>query len=303
MRLPHWILFAAFAVASLVAFRNIFLIGFIAPVLIAAYFRPPIRWKAVMPTVRWALPTLIAIGVIIGIGRGSFFQLRVATWTVPSGAADYLLANHVTATMFNTYEQGGYLIWRLWPQERVFIDGRALSESANRDYRQILYNFGSAVDQVSGPRADLLNRYGIQVVVMNTLEYISGAVYPLAIALANPGNEDWQLVYDDPQALVFLRGPPANTPVIRDKFARVLVHLDTECAAYIEHSPDTPNCAELWRTIGFATGKSRGPAICCCCTCPTRPNATRRRRKSGGRSAVARFRGCRPGLPVRPRQQ
>ena len=108
--------------------------------------------------------------------------------------------------MFNTYEYGGYLIWRLWPAERTFIDGRALSESVFQDYARILYNHDASDGLPSGE--DLLNRYGVQVIVMNTFEYASGPVYLLAPALADPAQTAWKLVYNDPQALVFMRTPP-----------------------------------------------------------------------------------------------
>ena len=58
--------------------------------------------------------------------------LRPAGWRYPDGAARFLLANHIGGPMFNTYEYGGYLMWRLWPQERVFIDGRALNVNEAR---------------------------------------------------------------------------------------------------------------------------------------------------------------------------
>jgi len=32
---------------------------------------------------------------------------------------------------------------------------------------------------------------------MNTFEYASGGIYPLALALGNPAGSEWQLVYDD----------------------------------------------------------------------------------------------------------
>jgi hypothetical protein len=232
----HWILFAAFAVASLMAFRNIMLIGFLAPVLIAAYF--PFQFK-LSRIFAWVTPILL----VAAIARGSHFQFRVSTWTTPAGAADYLLTNHLTGPIFNTYEQGGYLIWRLYPQNRVFIDGRALSESLYKDYNQILNNNESSADAVTGPRADLLNRYGVQVVIMNTLDYVSGAMYPLALALANPSSQEWQLVYDDSQDLIFVRAAQSSVPAFPDKLRRVLNHLDIECTAYIEHSPGTPLCA------------------------------------------------------------
>jgi hypothetical protein len=132
----------------------------------------------------------------------------------------------------------------------VFIDGRSLSDTVYRDYNRILFNAGSVSDQISGPRAELLDRYGVQVVVMNTIDYVSGAMYPLAMALSNPIGTDWQLVYDDSQAVIFLRRPPPGISVLSNKLGRMLRHLDRECAAYIENAPDSPWCArtlaEYW---------------------------------------------------------
>jgi hypothetical protein len=164
---------------------------------------------------------------------------------MPAGASDFLLANHVRAPLFNTYEYGGYLIWRLAPGERVFIDGRALNESVYQDYRRVLYNFGGSPAGMDGPRAEVLARYRISAIVMNAFEYVSGAVYPLAIALGQPSGTEWKLVYEDPQALVFLRRPPAGMKVL--PAARVIDHLETECRLHIAREPDLCLCA---RTLG-----------------------------------------------------
>jgi hypothetical protein len=47
--------------------------------------------------------------------------------------------------------------------------------------------------------------------------------------------------------------------VLANKFGRLLKHLDTECEAYIEHSPDTPLCA---RTLAdyWLRNQATGPA-------------------------------------------
>lgn len=251
VRTAHWILFAAFTGASLTAFRNIPLIGFLAPVLIAAYF--PYRFRIPRPF-QWTAPALAAAILGIGLARGSSFQLRAATWTTPESAADFVLANRLTGPLFNTYEQGGYLIWRLAPDARVFVDGRALSERSYHDAHTILFNDGSAADQVTGPRAQLLDRYGVQVVVMNTMDYVSGALYPLALALANPNDQNWFLVHESPQAVVFVRRPPPGMPAFASKFGRVLAHFDKECAAYIEHSPETPQCAQTLANYWMRNG-------------------------------------------------
>ncbi len=44
---------------------------------------------------------------------------------VAHGAANYLLAHDISGRMLNDYDLGGYLIYRLWPRHKVFIDGRA----------------------------------------------------------------------------------------------------------------------------------------------------------------------------------
>jgi hypothetical protein len=90
---------------------------------------------------------------------------------------------------------------------------------------------------------------------MNTIDYVSGALYPLALALANPATQDWQLVYEDTQEVVFMREPPPGMPVVPNKFGAVLKHLDAECAAYIEHSPGTPLCARTMADFWMRNGQ------------------------------------------------
>lgn len=43
---------------------------------------------------------------------------------MPVKAADFIIANGIEGRMFNTYHYGGYLIYRLYPHQRVFIYGR-----------------------------------------------------------------------------------------------------------------------------------------------------------------------------------
>jgi hypothetical protein len=249
VRLADWLIFAAFAAAALAAQRNTMLVGLAAPIMIAAYL--PWKWDRRLPSAVChpaALAALLGAGVVAGMASGTFFQWRAAEWKVPKGAADFLALHHVTQPIFNTYEYGGYLIWRLWPGQRTFIDGRALSESVFQDYTRILYNHDASGGMPSGE--DLLDRYGIQVIVMNTFEYTAGAVYLLAPALADPAQIAWKLVYNDPQALVFMRTPPPGVQPLNS--LDVLTHMEDECGVHIEHEPDSPRCA---RSLGQVFSK------------------------------------------------
>lgn len=235
VRLVDWLLFVAFSAAAVTASRNTILVGFWGPILIATYWpwhRPLPRYLEYVA----AALLFVAFGVVAAFGQG--FRSGPAEWEYPVGAADFLRSHHITQPMFNTYEYGGYLMWRLWPQERVFIDGRALSENVFADYGRILYYAGDR-DGQSAPQ--LLDRYGVQVIVMNTFEYTSGQAYVLAPALADPEQGGWSLVYADAQAVVFMRHPPPDVKVLDS--AEVFNAMQSECAIHIQHQPQLPGCA------------------------------------------------------------
>jgi hypothetical protein len=42
----------------------------------------------------------------------------------PTGAMEYIANHGLTGNIFHPQDYGDYLIWRLWPQQRSFIDGR-----------------------------------------------------------------------------------------------------------------------------------------------------------------------------------
>jgi hypothetical protein len=59
------------------------------------------------------------------INRVAHHQPQVEAQRFPAGAAAYLQAHQPVGPLFNLYDWGGYLIWKLYPQTPVFIDGRA----------------------------------------------------------------------------------------------------------------------------------------------------------------------------------
>ncbi len=235
VRVSDWLLLAAFGVAACTAGRNTIFAGFFAPVFLAAY----IPWKRVLPAAAgWAVAGALVAGIVWGTAAGEFFQLRAAEWRYPSGAASFLVSHRVADRMFNTYEYGGYLMWRLWPDQRVFIDGRALSEQVFDDYARILYNH----DDSGGKSAQqLLDQYGAGVIVMNAFEYSTGTVYLLAPALADPAQTEWKLVYRDAQAMVWLRRPPAGVVPLNN--LEVFDNMETQCGLHIDREPGHPRCA------------------------------------------------------------
>jgi hypothetical protein len=250
VRIADWLVFLVFGAASLSAQRNIFLTAVVAPVLIVRYLpwaTAPSRSRLVSGVSvvwgAWVARGICAVFIASTIARGGMFQFHTAEWRFPTGAANFLREHRVTAPMFNTYEYGGYLIWRLWPQERVFIDGRALSESVFNDYARILYDHDGQA---------MLDQYGIEVIVMNTFEPSGGLTYSLAPSLADPAKTRWKPVYQDPQAIVFMRTPPAG--VVPLSSLEVFSHMESECAVYIEQPPHYTRCARALGQIFVRLG-------------------------------------------------
>lgn len=111
--------------------------------------------------------------------------------TYPVGAVEYLRAHPVPSGMFNDDHWGGFLIWSLGPQHKVFIDGRL----------DIYEYAGVLADYVSIARADqsafvLLQKYGIRACLLSR-------EVPLVAKLA--GSPDWAKAYEDDHSVIFLR--------------------------------------------------------------------------------------------------
>jgi hypothetical protein len=167
-------------------------------------------------------------------------------WRFSAGAADFLLAHHVTARLFHSYESGGYLMWRLWPQNQVFIDGRALSEATFADYKRMAFN----ADSTTGPSAEeLLHRYGVGAIVMPMIDY-SGKVYLLPAALSDPSQQEWKLVYADRQAVIYMRTPPPGVTPLPPGTA--FTAMEAQCNLMLNMSGDdcARGVANLYAKIG-----------------------------------------------------
>jgi hypothetical protein len=80
---------------------------------------------------------------------------------LPAAAADYVIAHRIVGNMFNGYDDGGYLIYRLGPERKIFIDGRVdvYGDSFFKDYNAIY--FGTAGWKQK------FDRYGIDFAILD----------------------------------------------------------------------------------------------------------------------------------------
>lgn len=148
----------------------------------------PRRPSRRMVAVNWVIVLLFAA---LGIGRVVDVAVKnqeVEAKQYPLRALAYIEANDLAdKRMYNSYNWGGYLLWRGYP---VFIDGRAdvyLDEFM--DEYVLAY-------QLRGDWRRPLERYGVDYVLIE-----SGASFELLLE----ESDEWVRVYCDDQAVVFVR--------------------------------------------------------------------------------------------------
>lgn len=136
---------------------------------------------------------ILAVLVIALPGLIMIHANKKTEFYYPAGAVAYLLDHPQEGNMAGHYNHGGYLIWKLWPQKKVFIDGRAQIFSA--DF--LTNSYGALTLEKCGPGVleKVLDRFDITHVLWPQ----DG---PLVLVLEKSG---WTRIYSDTHSVVLTR--------------------------------------------------------------------------------------------------
>lgn len=197
---PHAsILFAGWTVMSLYSARNIPLFAIVMAPYIAVGLQGildniPILQRvdqsisnveSNLKGVFWPLLAIILLQVTLYTqpGTGNQFSPR----RFPVKAVDWLSTHPQEGRMFNNFIWGGYILYRLWPGQTVFIDGQTdfYGETLTREYTQV-----TALNE--GWEA-VLEKYDVAWVIIQSDK-------PLVQALQK--EMDWNIVYSDDTATI-----------------------------------------------------------------------------------------------------
>lgn len=141
---------------------------------------------------RWRLGfTLLLTGCILGFVVARMMQIQSQqaqseAANYPERAATFLMGHVPEGPMLNSYDWGGYLIWRLYPKYPVFIDGRA------DVYGDSLINENIASYYLRNDWAEPIQEWGITTALLPLNA-------PLVQGLRARG---WKQVYADSQAVI-----------------------------------------------------------------------------------------------------
>ena len=109
---------------------------------------------------------------------------------LPAKAVDFILKEGLNGNLFNSYNWGGYLIWRLYPSCHVFVDGRT-----------DLYGDEVLEEYLRVAKADegwekVLEKHKVGIVIVER-------ELPIVRCLELSGG--WRKVYEDSMAVVFVK--------------------------------------------------------------------------------------------------
>ncbi|MGB8507409.1 MAG: hypothetical protein WCD76_03310, partial [Pyrinomonadaceae bacterium] len=108
----------------------------------------------------------------------------------PVAAAVFIRENKLPSPIYNEYGWGGYLIWNLYPDYRVYIDGRA------DVYGDAFMEEFLATHDGGQKWREPLERNGVRTVIV-------APNVPLASLLRQDGG--WSKAFEDKQAVIFIR--------------------------------------------------------------------------------------------------
>jgi hypothetical protein len=157
-----------------------------APAAVSSHFLP--LFNAVI------LLLMAGFAIVNWVSLARNQDTRVAE-RFPERAVSFLQASHDPERIFVYYDWGGYAIWKLYPEYRVFVDGRA--DLYGDDL--LRQSIQTVVEIRTGWR-DVLDRWQVEAVLVPP---------SCALAQALLLDPNWHAAFRDSRAIILLRAHPA----------------------------------------------------------------------------------------------
>jgi hypothetical protein len=170
--------------------------------------------------------------------------------SIPRELAEFLEKAPLQGNLFNEYTWGGYLLWKLSPRYKLFIDGRGIDEQAYSDYFAIS---GVALQDAGGvpEYKRLIDAYRIDYVAMhNQMEF--GLVQKLLKYLL--ADREWVPIYLDSSGFVLARTGAATKAMVDRYRIGKKAFLDQLLGYYNQALHDQPERADFYLGRGELLG-------------------------------------------------
>jgi hypothetical protein len=204
LRASELLMLCATAYAVLRSGRHLPIFAFVAIPLLAEHATLWIKSQNMVPSLfapervvskpqarlRFAV-LVIALGLgLINVRQVVAAQRATEEKYFPARAVEFIQHENLPGNIFNWYDWGGYMIWKLYPEKRVYIDGRA------DVYGDAFIEEFLRASKGQGDWREPLVRHEIRTVIVKPDS-------PLASLLLK--EEGWSKAFEDSQAVVMVK--------------------------------------------------------------------------------------------------
>lgn len=210
---------------SYLSIRNFTLFGFFSLPILATNlkkFSDEVKLeKQLLPFFVIMAMVIILFNFLINIQKLIFLTKNFGLGLVKknSAAAEFFISRNLKGPIFNNYDIGSYLIFYLFPKQRVFVDNRP--EAYSVDFFKKIYVPSQEKDDVWQKYDE---KYNFNVIFFSHRDYTSWGQKFLFTRLADP---KWAPVFVDGYAIIFLKRNKLNQSIIdlyqipRERFTTV----------------------------------------------------------------------------------
>jgi len=145
------------------------------------------------------MAVLISVCIIL-ISATSYNIKNKVSLAIPTGAEkaiEFVKNNNIKGPVFNNFDVGSFLIWKMYPDQKVFVDGRP--EAYSQEFFENIYKPMQSDPQQWKKYSD---QYRINYVFFDHRDITPWARTFLARISNNP---DWEMAYLDDFVVVFVK--------------------------------------------------------------------------------------------------
>jgi hypothetical protein len=195
LSVAHFILIASFLAAGIMSFRFSLMMVAVVLSIASIYFadvlnRGLLAGKGLPIILLWCISTGFLANS--ALSRTSLAASPLEKGVIPSAAVDYLEQSGIAGNIYNSFEYGGYLSWRLYPR-KIFIDQRNLSWDVYEEYSKAW----------RGNYAEVFRKYQVGAVFYPVHDQATGRPARLVSSLLN--DNQWGVGYYDRQNIIFIK--------------------------------------------------------------------------------------------------
>jgi len=149
--------------------------------------------------------------MIFFVASGGYYKWaslsKKVGFSIPDGlerAVDFVKENNIEGPMFNNFDIGGYLIWKL-PDEKVFVDNRP--EAYSVEFFSETYK---PMQENEEKWKEFSEKYGINFIFFGHTDATPWGQTFLKNIVGDP---DWKVVFINENAIILVKNIPKNEPI------------------------------------------------------------------------------------------